>query len=67
MIVDKKIYDEDECLELFEFLDQIEVEYRKPYQTSILFCSINIKMVKIVLVFTKIGKMVGLKVQVLLL
>ena len=31
MIVDKKIYDEDECLELFEFLDQIEVEYRKPY------------------------------------
>ena len=30
MIADqKKIYDLEECLELFEFLDQIEVEYRK--------------------------------------
>ena len=31
MIADQKIYDLEECLELFEFLDQIEVEYRKPY------------------------------------
>ena len=27
----EQIYSEDECAQLFKYLDQLEVEYRKPY------------------------------------
>ena len=31
MMVDLRVFDNDEANELFEFLDTIDVEYRKPY------------------------------------
>ena len=31
MMVDLRVFDNDEANELFEFLDTLDVEYRKPY------------------------------------